>query len=78
MKVPLDVLNAVIVSVDAKLAVPLFGLKMPVAPTGRPVTDREIDGSPVMEEPGANVTVTRYVFEPVVSICKLVGDAATV
>jgi hypothetical protein len=69
----------VIVNVEEKPpALPLAGLKLAVAPEGRPDRDSPIVGSPELGEPGTSVSVTAYVFVPVVKICWLVGLPATV
>jgi len=69
----------VIVNVEEKPpALPLAGLKLAVAPDGRPDRDSPIVGSPELAEPGTSVSVTAYVFVPVVKICWLVGLPATV
>ena len=59
-------------------ALPLGGLKLAVAPDGRPDSDSPIVGSPESGEPTTSASVTAYVFVPDVRICWLVGLPATV
>jgi hypothetical protein len=69
----------VIVNVEVKPpALPLDGLKLAVAPDGKPDRESPMVGSPDVTEPGTSVSVTAYVFVPVVRICWLVGLPATV
>ncbi len=76
--VALGVFSVVMFNVEVKLGVPVFGMKVPVAPGGRPVTPRASDGRPVVEDADTNATEIEYVFEPVVNTCRLVGDAVIV
>jgi hypothetical protein len=69
----------VIVKVDEKPpALPLAGAKLAVAPAGKPERDSPIVGSPEIAEPETRLSVTPYVFVPLVKICWLVGLPATV
>lgn len=76
--VPLGAPEVVMVSVVVKLCTMLLVVKTPVVPEGRPATLRVMFGTPVVEEPGTNVTLTEKAFEPVVSTRRLVGTVATV
>ena len=68
-----------IVKVEEKPpAFPLAGVKVGVAPGGKPDNDSPIEGSPDVEEPGTKVSVTPYALVPVVRIWRLVGFPATV
>jgi hypothetical protein len=69
----------VIVNVDENPpALPLGGLNPGLAPDGRPDNESPMVGSPELDEPETNASVTPYVFVPVVRICWLDGVPATV
>ncbi len=76
--VAFGVFTVVIFRVEVKLGVPVLGLKVPVAPAGRPDTPKPSDGNPIAEDPATNAMLIEYMFEPVVNTCRLPGDAVIV
>src|SRR5579864_8667210 len=78
VKVPAGAFAVVMVSVDEKpAAFPLAGLKLAVAPAGRPEADREMVGRPEVADPETSDSVIAYVLEPVVNTWRLDGLPAT-
>ena len=67
-------MTVVTLNVEVKLRDPLPGVKKAVVPVaGRPVFERTMVGSPIVEEPGVSVNVTCQEFFPVSKASRLLG-----